>query len=371
MSAINTARTTTATDRIHNFSAGPAALPAEVLEEARGDIWNIAGSGIGILEHSHRGKVFDRVIEEAEAACRRVGNIPDDYAVLFMQGGATLQNAIVPANLLPEGGTADYLNTGEWSTKSIKEAKLYGNVHVVASSEDENFSYIPDPSTHHFSDNAAYCHFTENNTIFGTEFHDLPKAPAPLVSDASSDIFSRPIDVTKYGVIYAGAQKNLGPAGCALVIIRKDLVGKHRAGTPTLLRYDVMMDKGSRPNTPNTFAIYLMGRVFAWIEREGGLAAMGERNDAKAKLLYDFLDASDFYRATAKPGSRSNMNVCFRCTDEAHEAAFISEATNAGLANLKGHRSVGGMRASIYNAVPMESVEALVGFMKDFASKNG
>ena len=363
--------TTTATDRIHNFSAGPAALPEAVLEEAKRDLWNIDGSGIGVLEHSHRGEVFDRVIDETEAACRRIANISDDYAILFMQGGATLQNAIVPANLLPEGGTADNHNTREWSKKSIKEAKMYGNVHVVASSEDENFNHIPDATTHTFSNDAAYCHFTENNTIFGTEFHTLPQATSPLVSDASSDIFSRPIDVSEYGLIYAGAQKNLGPAGCALVIVRKDLVGKHRANTPTLFRYDVMMEKGSRPNTPNTFAIYLMGRVFDWIEREGGLAVMGERNAHKAALLYDFLDGSDFYSATAKPGSRSNMNVCFRCTNEDLEPAFIAEATAAGLANLKGHRSVGGMRASIYNAVPTESVEALVSFMKDFASKNG
>lgn len=361
----------TATDRIHNFSAGPAALPESVLEEARRDLWNIDGSGIGILEHSHRGKVFDKVIAEAEAACRRVGSIPDDYAVLFMQGGATLQNAIVPANLMPEGGKADYLNTGAWSKKSIKEAKLYGDVHIAATGEDQNFNSIPPAADQVFSDDAAYCHFTENNTIFGTEFTELPKATSTLVSDASSDIFSRPIDVTEYGVIYAGAQKNLGPAGCALVIVRKDLLGRHRANTPTLMRYDVMAEKGSRPNTPNTFAIYLMGRVFAWIEREGGLSTMGQRNAEKAALLYDFLDASDFYDATAQPGSRSNMNVCFRCTNPDHEAAFVKEAEASGLANLKGHRDVGGMRASIYNAVPKSSVEALVAFMKDFASKNG
>jgi phosphoserine aminotransferase len=367
---VTTATPGITTDRVFNFSAGPAALPEPVLEEARRDLWNIDASGVGILEHSHRGKVFDRVIAEAEEGCRRLANIPDDYAVLFVQGGATLQNAMVPLNLLPEGGSADYLNTGAWSKKSIKEAQMYGDVHVVCSSEDRNFCYIPDPSTHDFSDDAAYCHFTENNTIFGTEFHELPKATSPLVSDASSDIFSRPIDVTKYGLIYAGAQKNLGPAGCALVIVRRDLIGRHRPTTPTMLRYEVYAEQGSRYNTPNTFAIYLMGRTFAWIEREGGLEAMGERNRAKADALYTYLDSTDFYHATADLGSRSNMNVCLRCADESLEPAFIEEATKAGLASLKGHRSVGGMRASIYNAAPMAAVEALVAFMKDFASRN-
>ncbi len=371
MSAVNTANTATGTARIFNFSAGPACLPDDVLNQARADLWNIDASGIGILEHSHRGKVFDRVIDEAEAACRRIGNISDDYAVLFVQGGATLQNAMVPANLLPVGGHADYINTGAWSKKSIKEAKMYGEVHVSASSEDKNFSYIPAQDTFDLCKDAAYCHFTENNTIFGTEFTTLPDAPSPLVSDASSNIYSRPIDVSKYGLIYAGAQKNLGPAGCALVIVRKDLVGKHRENTPTLMRYDVMMEQGSRPNTPNTFAIYLMGKVFEWIEKEGGLKVMGQRNAEKAAVLYDFLDDSSFYTANVAEGSRSNMNVCFRCANHDLEGDFVNQAEAQGLANLKGHRDAGGMRASLYNAVPKEAVEALVGFMKDFASKNG
>ncbi len=360
----------TATERVFNFSAGPAALPESVLTEAQRDLWNIAGSGIGILEHSHRGKVFDAVLDDAIAACRSLANISDDYEILFIQGGASLQNAMVPANLLPVGGVADYINTGAWSKKSIAEAKMYGNVNVAATSEDRNFCYIPSGEQTSFSPDAAYCHFTENNTIFGTEFASLPQTGAPLVSDASSDIFSRPIDVSKYGLIYAGAQKNLGPAGCALVIVRKDLLGKHRANTPTMLRYDIHADKGSRYNTPNTFAIYLMGRVFRWIESEGGLAAMGAHNQEKAAVLYDHLDSTAFFSATADAGSRSNMNVCFRCAKEELESTFIAEAAEAGMANLKGHRSVGGMRASIYNAFPKAGVEALVSFMKEFERRH-
>ena len=358
------------TQRVYNFSAGPAVLPEDVIEQAKRDLWDIKGSGIGVLEHSHRGEVFDSVMEEAELLCREVGNIPDDYAILYMQGGATLQNAAVPMNLLPEAGAADYLNTGAWSKKSIKEAKLYGNVNVVASSEDRNFCYIPAPDTHSSSEDAAYCHFTPNNTIFGTEFKALPEAKSPLVADASSNIFSRPIDVTRYGLIYAGAQKNLGPAGCALVIIRKDLIGKHRPTTPTMLRYDVCYEGGSRHNTPNTFAIYLMGRVFAWIKANGGLEGMARCNDAKAKLLYDHIDSTDFFKGTVDPDSRSAMNACFRCEREDLESEFIKQAEEAGLRNLKGHRSVGGMRASLYNAMPESGVHALVAFMKDFETRH-
>lgn len=366
--------TSSGVERVHNFSAGPAALPLEVLEEARRDLVDIDGSGIGVLEHSHRGGVFDRVMAETQDLCREIAGIPDDYHVLFMQGGATLQFLTVPMNLLRPGGTADYLNTGVWSKKAIKEAEAFGRVNVVCSSEESNFDHIPPRDAWGFSSDAAYCHFTSNNTIFGTEFHAEPEHPAgaPLVCDMSSDVFSRPLDVSKYGLIYAGAQKNLGPAGCALVIARKGLVDRAREDAPAILRYKTYADQDSRPNTPNTFAIYLMGRVFSWIKSRGGLAAIGEANARKARSLYRVLDGSPFYKPTVSdPGSRSNMNVCFRCADETLEGRFIAEAEAAGLRNLKGHRSVGGMRASIYNAVSEESVEALIGFMREFERVNG
>ena len=359
----------TATDRIHNFSAGPAALPEPVLEEARRDIWNIAGSGVGILEHSHRGKVFDRVIDEAEADCRALAGVPDDYRVLFVQGGASTQFFMAPANLLAPDRTADYLVTGSWSKKAVAEAQRYGSVHTVCSSADTNFNVVPGEADRSFTDGAAYCHFTSNNTIYGTRFATEPTHPtgAPLVCDASSDIFSRPIDVSKYGLIYAGAQKNLGPSGCALVIIRDDLLEPVRDDLPTMLRYKTHAEKGSRYNTPNTFAVYIMGRVFKWILGGGGLGAMEARNDEKAATLYDYLDASPFYRPTVTDAaSRSIMNVCFRCVDESLEAEFLERAGAAGMNGLKGHRSVGGMRASIYNAAGPESVRALVDFMKAF-----
>ncbi len=365
--------TATTNARAHNFSAGPAALPEPVLQEARRDLWDIFDTGIGILEHSHRGKAFDRVMEEAVADCRAVAGIPDNYRILFLQGGASTQFFQVPMNFLTSGRTADYVITGSWSKKAIKEAKLYGGTNVVASSEDENFSYIPDPSTFSFTDGAAYCHFTSNNTIFGTQFAAEPEHPsgAPLICDASSDIFSRPIDVSKYGLIYAGAQKNLGPAGCALVIIRDDLVEAGADGIPTMMQYRIHAEKDSRYNTPNTFAIYLMGRVFKWIQSVGGLEAIGAANEEKASTLYELIDASPFYRATVTDAaSRSRMNVCFRCENEDLEPRFIQEAEAAGLKNLKGHRSVGGMRASIYNACTMDSVRALADFMRAFERDN-
>jgi len=364
---------TTATGtRTINFSAGPAALPEEVLRRAQDALWDIDGSGIGILEHSHRGKVFDRVIEDAERLCREVAGIPDGYHVLFLQGGASTQFFQVPMGFLGTGQTADYLITGEWSVKAAKEAKRFGAVHEVCSGEATNFSAIPDRSSWRFSDKAAYCHFTSNNTIFGTEFFEEPEHPsgAPLICDASSDIFSKPIDVSRYGLIYAGAQKNLGPAGCALVIISKELADRGAADIPTMMRYSMHAEKGSRYNTPNTFAIYLMGEVFSWIAANGGLEGMERRNREKADLLYDALDASELFYATVDPPSRSRMNICFRCRDEALEPVFIEEATAAGLANLKGHRSVGGMRASTYNALTVAHVRALVDFMRDFESRN-
>ncbi len=361
------------TDRIHNFSAGPAVLPEPVLRKAQEAIWNVALSGIGIMEHSHRGKVFDRILNEAEAACRSLAGIPDDYSVLFLQGGASLQFSMVPLNLLPTDRTADYLLTGVWAQKAVKEAKLLnGKVHIAASSEATNFDRIPRADEIKYSSNPAYVHLTTNNTIYGTQWRSEPAVPAgvPLVADTSSDIYSRPLDVRKYGLIYAGAQKNLGPAGVVLVIIRNDLVEAGPKTLPTMLQYRTFAAEKSLYNTPPTFGIYIMGEVFKWIQAQGGLAAMAEHNAAKAKLLYDYIDASDFFRGTVQPDSRSLMNVCFRAPTEELETRFIAEATKRGLDGLKGHRSVGGMRASIYNACPRAAVEALVAFMKEFERAN-
>jgi phosphoserine aminotransferase len=359
-------------DRIHNFSAGPAVLPEPVLRKAQDAIWNVAASGIGIMEHSHRGKVFERIHNEAEQACRSLGGIPDNYRVLFLQGGASLQFAMVPMNLLTPERTADYLVTGVWSQKAVKEAKPVGEVHIAATSEGTNFDRIPSPTEIRYSANPTYVHITTNNTIFGTQWRTEPSLPAgvPLVADTSSDMYSRPIDIRKYGIIYAGAQKNLGPSGVVLVIIRDDLVEAGAKSLPTMLQYRTHAAENSLYNTPPTFGIYVMGEVFKWIQAQGGLSAMAQRNEAKARLLYDYLDDSEFFRGTAQTDSRSWMNVCFRAPTEELEAKFVSEATKRGLDGLKGHRSVGGMRASIYNACPRESVEALVGFMKEFERAN-
>jgi phosphoserine aminotransferase len=359
-------------DRLYNFSAGPAILPEPVLEKAKSAVWNFDGTGIGILEHSHRGAAFTKVLEDAMANCREIANISDDYHLLFLQGGASTQFFMAPMNWLSEGQTADYVNTGAWSKKAMKEAKLFGTVNEVASSADENFSYIPKAENMSWSEKPAYAHFTSNNTIAGTEFATEPTPPAgtPLFCDASSDIFSRPIDVSKYGLLYAGAQKNLGPAGVALVIVRKDLVESGKGDLPTMLQYRTHAEKDSSFNTPPVFGIYIMGEVFKWIKAEGGLAAMAEKNQAKAKVIYDFLDQSEMFRGTARPDSRSQMNVTFRATSEELEAKFIKEAAAAGLPGLKGHRSVGGMRASIYNAFPARGCNELVEFMKKFESEN-
>ena len=359
-------------ERIFNFSAGPAALPEPVLRKAQEAIWNVAGSGIGIMEHSHRGKVFDRIISEAEESCRRLGNIPDDYRVLFLQGGASLQFAMVPMNLLSSDRTADYLVTGVWSQKAVKEAKPIGKVHIAASSEGTNFDRIPKSNEIRYSQNPVYVHLTTNNTIFGTQWRSEPSVPSgvPLVADTSSDMYSRPIDTRKYGLIYAGAQKNLGPSGVVLVIIRNDLVEAGAKNLPTMLQYRTHAAENSLYNTPPTFGIYFMSEVFKWIESQGGLSAMAEHNESKARLLYDYLDGSEFFRGTAQADSRSLMNVCFRAPTEELETKFINEATKRGLDGLKGHRSVGGMRASIYNACPREAVEALVRFMKEFERAN-
>jgi phosphoserine aminotransferase len=359
-------------DRIHNFSAGPAVLPEPVLRKAQEAIWNAAGSGIGIMEHSHRGKVFDKIISEAEDACRRLGGIPDNYRVLFLQGGASLQFSMIPMNLLPADRTADYLLTGVWSQKAIKEAKQVGKTHVAATSEATNFDRIPKAEEIKYSEKPAYVHLTTNNTIYGTQWRREPSVPAgvPLVADTSSDMYSRPIDIGKYGLIYAGAQKNLGPSGVVLVIIRDDLVEAGPKTLPTMLQYRTHAGEKSLYNTPPTFGIFVMGEVFKWIEGQGGLAAMAEHNESKARLLYDFLDASDFFRGTAQTDSRSRMNVCFRAPTEELEEKFVKEAARRGLDGLKGHRSAGGMRASIYNACPRPSVEALVAFMKEFERAN-
>ncbi len=359
-------------DRIQNFSAGPAVLPESVLRKAQEVIWNAGGSGIGILEHSHRGKLFERVINEAEEACRSLGGIPDNYRVLFLQGGASLQFAMVPMNFLSAERTADYLVTGVWSQKAVKEAKPLGKVHIAVTGEATNFDRIPQPEEIRYSANPAYVHITTNNTIYGTQWRTEPPVPtgAPLVADTSSDMYSRPIDIRKYGIIYAGAQKNLGPSGVVLVIIRDDLVEAGSKTVPTMLQYRTHAGESSLYNTPPTFGIYVMGEVFKWIQAEGGLAGMAEHNEAKARLLYEFIDNSDFFRGTVQPDSRSRMNVCFRAPTEELEAKFISEATKRGLDGLKGHRSAGGMRASIYNACPRRAVEALVAFMKEFERAN-
>ena len=358
------------TQRIYNFSAGPAVLPVEVLEEARENLLSLGNTGIGILEHSHRGKAYMAVHEEVEALCRELAGISDDYHVLFVQGGASLQFSVVPMNLLRPGETADYLVTGSWSQKAVVEARRCGNVHIACSSEDRNFCYIPKTCT--FSKQPAYVHFTSNNTIFGTEFQAEPEIPSgvPLVCDASSDIFSRPLPISKYALIYAGAQKNLGPSGVTLVIIRKDLVERGPKDLATMLQYRTYADDHSLYNTPPTFGIYIMGLVFKWIKKQGGLAAIERANREKAGKLYRYLDESRRFRATADRDSRSQMNVPFVTGDAALDDKFVATAKKAGLDGLKGHRSVGGMRASLYNAFPSAGVDALLAVMREFEAHN-
>ncbi|MFG0285086.1 MAG: 3-phosphoserine/phosphohydroxythreonine transaminase [Phycisphaerales bacterium JB039] len=356
----------------YNFAAGPAILPEAVLKQAQHDIWDIDGTGIGVMEHSHRGPVIDRIFQEAQADCRKLAGIGENYRILFMMGGASSQFFTLPANLLPDGATADYINTGAWSQKAIKEAKRYGKVHVAATSEPDNFTWIPGPAETKYSDKPVYLHFTSNNTIFGTEFRSEPACPkgAFLVCDTSSDMFSRPIDVSKYGLIYAGAQKNLGPAGVTLVIIREDLLKAVR-DLPPMLQYATHAENDSRYNTPPVFAIYLVGQVFKWILGQGGLAKMAEHNLRKAKPIYDVLDSSSFFRGTARADSRSLMNITFRAPSEDLEKKFITEAKKQGFDGLKGHRSVGGMRASVYNAFPEAGAKALAEFMREFERTNG
>jgi phosphoserine aminotransferase len=359
-------------NRIFNFSAGPAILPQPVLLEAQRDLVQLPGVGMSILEISHRSKTFEGILAQTEADLRTLGGVPSNYKVLFLQGGASMQFSMVPMNLLTAGATADYLVTGGWAQKAVKEARRVGNVHIAASTESENFSRIPRQDEMQFTPDAAYVHMTTNNTLFGTEWAAEPSVgDVPLVADTSSDMFSRPIDVSKYGLIYAGAQKNLGPSGVTLVIIREDLLARSSKSLHTMLNYAVHAENGSMYNTPPCFGIYLMGLVMKWALAQGGLAAIGAVNERKAATLYAEIDRTGFYRGTAEKASRSRMNVTFRLPSEELEAKFAKESTAAGLDGLKGHRSVGGMRASIYNAFPEEGVAALVEFMREFERKNG
>lgn len=359
-------------DRIFNFSAGPATLPESVLKQAQKDVYDIMDSGIGILEHSHRGKVFDKITAETEADCRAIADIGDDYAVTWVQGGATSQCYFVPANFLPGDRTADYFQTGKWAEDSIREAPLYGTCHVCASSKDDNYNHIPTGEAVKYSDNPVYVQFTSNNTIMGTEFQTEPVPPkgAFLVADTSSNMFSKPIDISKYGLIYAGAQKNLGPSGIVLVIAKKSIIENPVRELPQMMQYRNHAKKEGRFNTPNTFGVYLMGQVFKWILAQGGLEAVQQMNAEKAAVVYDFLDSQDFYIPHAKADSRSLMNITFKCPTPELDKLFMTDSVKHGLDGLKGHRSIGGMRASIYNAFPKAGCEALVAFMKDFAREH-
>ena len=357
-------------DRIYNFSAGPATLPYEVLVQAAEDIVNFNDNGIGLIEMSHRSKDFVAVVDECEALLRELMGIPDNYKVLFLQGGASTQFAMVPMNLLGPGKSATYLNTGTWSKKAIKEAKLFGNIDVPYSSEDTVFNSVPLPDEYQAAPGAEYLYFVSNNTIYGTQFHQFPETDVDLVCDMSSDILSRQIDVSRFGIIFAGAQKNMGPAGCTVVIIRDDLLDRTPDNVPTMLRYKTHADKGSMFNTPPCFAIYTIGLVLKWLKDLGGLPTMEKMNRDKAELLYEAIDNSDFYRGHAKFDSRSLMNITFNLPTPELEAQFIQEATAKSLNGLKGHRSVGGCRASIYNAFPREGVEKLIEFMAEFEKKN-
>jgi phosphoserine aminotransferase len=360
------------TTRVFNFSSGPAVLPVSVLEQAQRDLVALPGVGMSILEISHRSAAFESILQKTEADIRRLAEVPAAYKVLFLQGGASTQFSMVPMNLLSPGRTADYVVTGSWGDKAAKEARKVGTVHVAGSSQASNFDRIPADEELTFTADAAYVHITSNNTIEGTQWKRLPMVgDAPLVSDASSDIFSEPLDVSTYGLIYAGAQKNLGPAGVTVVIIREDLLARSAKTLPTMLNYAVHAENASLYNTPPVFTIYMVGLVAEWLLAHGGLAAMATRNQRKAAALYGELDRTGFWKPTAQKESRSLMNVTFRLATEELEKRFVKEATAEGLDGLKGHRSVGGMRASIYNAFPEEGVEALVSFMREFERRNG
>jgi phosphoserine aminotransferase len=359
-------------NRIFNFSAGPAVLPAPVLEEAQRNLVELPGVGMSVLEISHRSKTFEDILARTEADVRTLGQVPANYKVLFLQGGASMQFSMVPLNLLTPGATADYIVTGAWAQKAVKEAQRVGTVNIAATTESDNFSRLPKQDEIKLTPGAAYVHMTSNNTLFGTEWPAEPAVgDAPLVADTSSDMFSRPIDVSKYGLIYAGAQKNLGPSGVTLVIIREDLLARSQKSLHTMLNYAVHAENGSMYNTPPCFGIYLMGLVMKWGLAQGGLDAINATNTRKASKLYAEIDRSGFYRGTADTASRSRMNITFRLPSEDLEKTFVKESTAAGLDGLKGHRSVGGMRASIYNAFPEAGIDALVAFMQEFEKKNG
>ena len=357
--------------RVYNFSAGPAVLPEEVLKEAAEEMLDYNGSGMSVMEMSHRSKVFDEIIQTAEADLRDLLKIPDNYKVLFLQGGASQQFAMIPMNLM-KNRVADYIVPGQWAKKAWQEAQKYGTANKIASSEDKTFSYIPDCSDLPISPDADYVYICENNTIYGTKYKTLPNTKGKiLVSDVSSCFLSEPMDIEKYGIVYGGVQKNVGPAGLVIAIIREDLITEDvLPGTPTMLTYKTHADANSLYNTPNCYGIYICGKVFKWLKKQGGLEAMKERNEKKAKVLYDYLDSSKLFKGTVELASRSLMNVPFVTGDKELDAKFVKEAEAAGLVNLKGHRTVGGMRASIYNAMPIEGVEALVEFMKKFEKEN-
>ena len=358
--------------RVFNFSPGPAVLPHPVLEQARDEMLDWHGSGMSVMEMSHRGKEFMAIAAAAEADLRELLAIPANYKVLFLQGGATAQFAMVPMNLLRGKKSADYIHTGEWAKKAIGEAKKFCSVNVAASAEDRNFSYVPRQATWKSGADAAYVHITSNETIGGIEYHWIPETKGvPLVADMSSHILARPVDVSKYGLIYAGAQKNIGPAGLTIVIVRDDLIGQAQAGAPAMLDYKIHADNESMYNTPPTYGFYIAGLVFQWLKKNGGLAAMEKVNYVKAALIYDVLDSSSFYSSPVAKADRSIMNIPFRLKSESLDEEFLKQAKAAGMIQLKGHRSVGGMRASIYNAMPVEGVRALVAFMRDFEKRNG
>ena len=357
--------------RVYNFSAGPAVLPMEVLQEAAEEMMDYQGTGMSVMEMSHRSKAYDKIIKEAEADLRDLMNIPDNYKVLFLQGGASQQFAMIPMNLM-KNKVADYIVTGQWAKKAYQEALKYGKANKIASSEDKTFSYIPDCSDLPISEDADYVYICENNTIYGTKFNELPNTKGKiLVSDVSSCFLSEPVDVTKYGVIYGGVQKNIGPAGVVIVIIREDLITEDvLEGTPTMLQYKIHAENDSMYNTPPAYGIYICGKVFKWLKKQGGLEAIKIHNEEKAAILYDFLDQSKLFKGTVEKKDRSLMNVPFITGNEELDSKFVKEAKEAGFENLKGHRSVGGMRASIYNAMPKEGVIKLVEFMKKFEEEN-
>ena len=359
--------------RKFNFSAGPGYLPEEVIQQARHDLWDIRGTGIGIAEHSHRGKTYDEIVFETEAACRKVGNIPSNYKVLFVTGGSTSQNYMVPANLLAQNETADYLVTGYWAERSAEQAPLYGTVHRAFDGGAHNHTFIPSDSEIKYSDNPSYVHWCSNNTIYGTQFKREPKVPdgVPSICDMCSDVFSRPVDFNKYGLAYASAQKNIGIAGTTLVIIREDLLERNPRELPLMLQYRVHARDESRHNTPPVFPIYMCGLMFNWILAQGGVETIAKRNEAKANIIYDVLDSSSFWTGHARKDSRSLMNVTFRAPTPQLDDEFLKEASARGMEQMKGHRVTGGMRASIYNAFPEQGCRALADLMRDFERRKG